>query len=51
MNLHGKDEEPTVDDAVAMKQHIEVHQRQLLVLDAMVTSLDGTYKKFLAAHK
>ncbi len=51
MNLQNKDEEPTHEDAVAMKQHMEVLQGQLLVVDAMVTSLDGIYKKFLTTHK
>lgn len=51
VNLQNKDGEPTREDALSMKQHIEIVQGQLLVLDAMVTSLDGIDKKFLAAHK
>ncbi len=38
------------DDAVLMKQRIEVLQGQLVLVNSLVGALDGTYKKFLAAH-
>jgi hypothetical protein len=44
------DPDPTPEQADAMKQKIEVLQGQLLLVDALMTSLDGEYKKFLAAH-
>lgn len=50
INVHGENDQPSVEEAVAMKQHIEVLQGQLLVLNSMVTSLGDTYKQFLVRH-
>lgn len=50
LNMSDSDPVPTADEATQTKQHIEVLQGQLMLLSAMVTSLDGEYKKFLAAH-
>jgi hypothetical protein len=33
-----------------MKEHIEVVQGQLILIENLVTGLDTIYKKFLAAH-
>jgi hypothetical protein len=44
------DPDLTPEQADAMKQKIEVLQGQLLLVDALMTSLDEDYKKFLAAH-
>ncbi len=46
----GQDFNMTHDDAVLMKQRIEVLQGQLVLVNSLVGVLDGTYKKFLAAH-
>lgn len=50
MNVSEKDGGPNAEEAVYIKQHIEILQGQLLLLNALVTSLDGGYKKFLTAH-
>jgi hypothetical protein len=50
LNMSDTDPTPTVEEATQIKQHIEVLQGQLMLLNAMVTSLDGEYKKFLTAH-
>lgn len=50
LNANDADPTPTAEEATQIKQHIEVLQGQLLLLNSMVTSLDGEYKKFLAAH-
>ena len=50
LNMSDSDPVPTAEEATQMKQHIEVLQGQLMLLNAMVTSLDAEYKKFLAAH-
>jgi hypothetical protein len=44
------DPNPGAEQAVLIKQHIEVLGGQLLLLDAMIQGLDSNYKKFLAAH-
>lgn len=49
--LNIQDEGPTPEEAVLIKQHIEVLQGQLLVLDAMLTELGNEYKKYLAVRK
>jgi hypothetical protein len=49
MNTSDK-EDPTPDDARSMKDHIEVVQGQLLLVESLITGLDTEYKKFLAAH-
>jgi hypothetical protein len=43
-------EDLTPDDARSMKDHIEVVQGQLLLVESLITGLDTEYKKFLAAH-
>ncbi len=50
LNMHDGDPALTAEQASEIKQHIEVLQGQLMLLSAMVTSLDGEYKKFLTAH-
>jgi hypothetical protein len=42
--------EPTSAEAVSIKQHIEIVEGQLLLLDTLVGNLNSDYKKFLAAH-
>jgi hypothetical protein len=44
----GDVEEPSRADAPAMKEHIEILQAQLILLDSLVAKLDNEYKKFLA---
>jgi hypothetical protein len=46
----GEKEGPSRADAPAMKAQIEILQAQLLLVDSLVTKLNGEYKKFLAAH-
>ena len=46
----GKGDGPSRAEAPAMKEHIEILQAQLILLDSLVTKLDGEYKKFLAAE-
>jgi hypothetical protein len=50
VNMTDSDPALTTEEATLMKQHIEVLQAQLTLLDAMVTSLDEKDKKFLATH-
>jgi len=50
LNMKDEDPTPTAEQATEMKQHIEILQGQLMLLDAMVNTLNGEYKKFLAAH-
>jgi hypothetical protein len=50
LNMGDSDPALTPEEATLMKQHIEILQGQLTLLDAMVTSLDEKDKKFLAAH-
>lgn len=50
VNTSGKDSPPAPQQAAAIIDRIGVLQGQLLLLDSLVTSLDGEYKKFLAAH-
>jgi hypothetical protein len=50
INLADNDPDPTPQQADAIKQKIEILQGQLGLLDSLVTSLDQSYKKFLAAH-
>lgn len=47
----GKNEGPSRAEAPAMKQHIEILQAQLILLDSLVSKLDQEYKKFLAANQ
>jgi hypothetical protein len=44
------DPNPTGEEAVKMKDRLEILQAQLIFLEAQIQTLDGTYKKFLAAH-
>jgi hypothetical protein len=41
---------PTFTEASGIKQHIDILQGQLLLLDALVKSLDSEYKQFLKAN-
>jgi hypothetical protein len=50
MNEDKGDPPPTKEQAVSMKEHIEILQGQLLLVNNLVVGLDGEYKKFLAAH-
>jgi hypothetical protein len=50
LNLKDGEPVPMGEEAKQIKQHIEVLQGQLMLLKAMVNSLDGEYKKFLSAH-
>ncbi len=49
VNLRGKDE-PKVEDAAPLKQHIEVLQGQLVLVNSLIGVLEDAYKKFLTAH-
>jgi hypothetical protein len=49
LNTSGN-EDPTPEDARSMKDHIEVIQGQLLLVESLINGLDAEYKKFLAAH-
>jgi hypothetical protein len=42
--------DPTGGHADEIKQKIEVFQGQLILVDSLLNSLDGEYKKFLSAH-
>jgi hypothetical protein len=44
------DPDPTEGQAGSMKEKIQVLQGQLILVNNLVTSLDMSYKKFLAAH-
>jgi hypothetical protein len=44
------DPNPGAEEAVLIKQHIEVLGGQLFLLDSLIKGLDSEYKKFLAAH-
>jgi hypothetical protein len=47
----GKDDpDPTGGQAESTKQKIEVLQGQLIMVNSLSETLDGQYKKFLAAH-
>jgi hypothetical protein len=50
MNLDHAYPNVTAEEAPLMKQHIEVLQAQLYVVESLVQDLDKKYKKFLAAH-
>jgi len=45
-----KDSGPSPAEAISIKQHIEILEGQLRLLDALVTDLNTHYKKYLAAH-
>lgn len=42
--------DPTASEAQSMKEHLEVVQGQLILIESLVKGLDAEYKKFLAAH-
>jgi hypothetical protein len=42
--------DPTPSEAQFIKEHIEIVQGQLILIESLVTGLDAEYKKFLAAH-
>jgi hypothetical protein len=44
------DPNPSAEEAVLIKQHIEVLGGQLFLLDSLIQNLNSNYKKFLAAH-
>ena len=46
----GKDEVPSTEDAKSVIDHIGVLQGQLLLVDSLVTGLDGEYRRFLTAQ-
>lgn len=50
VNLADNDPDPTPEQANAIKEKIEVLQGQLLLVDKLFSSLDKSYKTFLAAH-
>jgi hypothetical protein len=51
LNSKDGDPNPTGDEAVKIKDHLEVLQGQLTFLESLIKGLDGDYKKFLAAHR
>jgi hypothetical protein len=42
--------DPTKDDGKIIKERIETLEGQILLVDSLMTALDGQYKKYLAAH-
>jgi hypothetical protein len=44
------DPNPSAEDAILIKQHIEVQAGQLYLLDSVIKQLDLNYKSFLAEH-
>jgi hypothetical protein len=50
LNSDDNDPDPTEGQASTMKDKIEVLQGQLLLVDSFMKGLDGSYRKFLAAH-
>ena len=50
LNLKAGDANPSGEDAVRIKNQLEILQGQLLYVESLVKSLDGEYKKFLTAH-
>ena len=49
LNSKKGDPNPSADEAVKIKDHIEILQGQLTFLESLVLGLDQNYKKFLAA--
>jgi len=45
------DPDPNKEQATALRDKIELLQGQLLLVDALMQSLDKSYQKYLAAHK
>jgi hypothetical protein len=50
VNMKPEDPNPTGDEAVRIKNNLEVLQGQLIFIEDQVTILDHEYKKFLAAN-
>jgi hypothetical protein len=50
INSSKADTDPTGGEALSVKQKIEVFQGQLILVNSLLDTLDGQYKKFLAAH-
>jgi hypothetical protein len=49
--LNAKDRAmPDAEDAKLMKQHIEILQGQLWLVNSLLDTMDKTYKKFLESH-
>jgi len=49
-DLDDKAPDPTGGQAGPIREKIDVLQGQLLLVDSLLGSLDGQYKKLLAAH-
>jgi hypothetical protein len=50
LNLKKGDVNPSGEEAVRIKNQLEILQGQLLYVESLVKALDGEYKKFLTAH-
>jgi hypothetical protein len=50
LNLKAGDVNPSGEEAVRIKNQLEILQGQLLYVESLVKPLDGEYKKFLTAH-
>jgi hypothetical protein len=50
LNLNAGDANPSGEEAVRIKNQLEILQGQLQYVESLVEALDGEYKKFLAAH-
>lgn len=50
LNMEKTERNPSGEEAVRIKERFEVLQGDLMYLESLITSLDGEYKKFLAAH-
>jgi hypothetical protein len=50
LNLKKGDVNPGGEEAVRIKNQLEILQGQLLYVESLVKALDGEYKKFLTAH-
>lgn len=50
LNLKAGEPNPSVAEAVRIKNNFEVFQGQLSYVESLIVVLDGEYKKFLVAH-
>ena len=50
LNIKHDDPNPGAAEAVTIKEHLEILQGQLTLVENLMTTLDTDYKKFLAAH-
>lgn len=50
LNLKKDEQNPSGEEAVRVKEHLEVLQGDLMYIENLITGLDGDYKKFLASH-